>query len=86
MTGKSDRVFIIILYLVLFSVMVSLVFQNLEDPWLVILLSGVLIALFTVRNAVLYNSQKYKKAGALTMLLDFSFQAVSARELQQHGH
>ena len=70
MSGKSDKIFIIILYLVLFSVMVSMVLQNLEDPWLVILLSGMLVVLFTLRNAVLYGSHKYKKAGALAMLLD----------------
>ena len=70
MGGRSEKIFVSILYTVLFSVLASLVLQNSADPWELILLSGLLIASFTFRNAVVYGSQKYRRLGRLTIFLD----------------
>jgi Signal transduction histidine kinase len=70
MPGISEKVFVIILYTVLFSVLATLVLQNFENPWLLILLSGLLISSFTLRNALLYSSQKYRNYGKLTVFID----------------
>ena len=57
MGEKTERILTIIFYIVLFSVLAALILQNLSSPWILMLLSGLFLASFTFRNAVVYGSR-----------------------------
>lgn len=70
MDQKTESIFTYILYLSLTVVLLYVLLQNLSNPWLILILSGLVIASVTVRNAVLYPSEEYIKFGKATLLLD----------------
>ncbi len=76
MDQKTESIFTYILYLSLTVVLLYVLAQNLSDPWLILLLSGLVIASVTVRNAVLYPSEEYIKFGKATLLLDLLLVSV----------
>jgi hypothetical protein len=65
MGEKTERILTIIFYMVLFSVLAALILQNLSSPWILILLSGLLLVSFTFRNAVVYGSQERRGLGKM---------------------
>lgn len=70
MDSRTENRTIIILYALLAATLVFVVLQNFEDPWAIILLSGILIVSITVRNAIIYSSPKYRRLGRLNFIFD----------------
>lgn len=70
MNSKTENITVKILYALLAAALVFVVLQNYEDPWAVILLSGILIVSITARNAIIYASPKYRRLGRLSFLFD----------------
>jgi signal transduction histidine kinase len=72
MGEKTESTLTTILYIVLFTVLVTLVLQNLDNPWVLILLSGFLITSFTFRNAMIYGSLGHRRLGKIQILFDIA--------------
>lgn len=70
MGEKAEKTLTVIFYSVMFTVLAILVLQNLEEPWPLVLLSGILFISFTIRNANIYGSPKYRKVGMLLIFID----------------
>ena len=70
MDQKTESIFTYILYLSLAVVLLYVLLQNLSNPWMLLILSGLVIASVTVRNAVIYPSEEYIRYGKATLLLD----------------
>jgi signal transduction histidine kinase len=72
MDEKNERLITIIFYSVFFVILAALLLQNLQDPWMLFLLSGLLLASFTSRNAVVYGGQMKSTLGKVLFLIDIS--------------
>ena len=72
MDQKTDSILTNILYVSLTVVLLLVIIQNFGDPWTIILLSGLIIASITIRNAVIYPSERYINIGKFTIILDMA--------------
>lgn len=72
MGEKTERIITTLFYIVIFSVLASLFLQNLSNPWMLLLLSGFLLASFTFRNAVIYGSRERRSLGKILFLFDIA--------------
>jgi signal transduction histidine kinase len=70
MDQKTDNILTYILYFSLTVVLLFVLAQNIADPWVIIVLSGLIIGSITTRNAVIYPSPKYNHFGKFTILID----------------
>lgn len=66
----TENIVTAILYISLAVVLIFVVLYNYESPWMIILLSGLIIVSITVRNAIIYNTESHRNFGKLTLLLD----------------
>jgi signal transduction histidine kinase len=67
---KADSIFTYILYFSLAVVFLFTFAQNIKDPWIIIVLTGFMAGSLTVRNAVIYPSEKRRNIGMLIIFLD----------------
>lgn len=58
------------LYISLGIILIYIVFQNINNPWLLIALCGLLVISITIRKAIFYESPKLYKKGKITILVD----------------
>jgi signal transduction histidine kinase len=70
MGEKTESTLTTIFYIVLFTILVTLVLQNIVNPWTLILLSGFLIASFTFRNAMVYGNLGHRNLGKIQIFID----------------
>ncbi len=70
MDQKTDSILTYILYTALSVVLLTVLIQNIVDPWGIIVLIGLVIGSITLRNAVIYPSEKYFRFGKLSLLAD----------------
>lgn len=70
MNQKTDSIFTYIFYFSIAAVFLFTFIQNIENPWLLLLLFGLVAISVTLRNAVIYPSVKYSRMGMLLILLD----------------
>ncbi len=70
MEEKNERLITIIFYSVFFVILAALLLQNLQDLWMTFLLSGLLLASFTLRNAIVYGGQVKSTLGKVLLLMD----------------
>jgi len=70
MDQKSDSILTYILYFSLAVAFLFLLIQNISDPWVIIVLLGLVVGSITIRNAVIYPSAKYSYLGKFAILVD----------------
>lgn len=70
MDQKTESILTYILYFSLSVILLFVFIQNISDPWMILLLSVVIIASITLRNAVIYPSEKFSYIGKLTVMID----------------
>lgn len=70
MDQKSDSTFTYILYFSSAVIFLFTFIQNAKDPWLVLVISGLIIGSVTIRRAIIYPSERYSYIGKLTILMD----------------
>lgn len=70
MDQKTDSILTNILYFSLIITLLFVLFQNIGNPWLIVFLSGLIIASITLRNAVIYPSERFSFLGKGTIIID----------------
>jgi signal transduction histidine kinase len=70
MDQKTDNIFTYILYFSLTVVLLFLFIQNIGNPWIIIVLTGLVIGSITFRNAVIYPTEKYLSLGKCVIIVD----------------
>jgi signal transduction histidine kinase len=70
MDQKTDSIFTYILYFSLAVIFLFTFIQNVRDPWIILVLTGLMAGSLTLRNAVIYPSEKHRNIGMLIILLD----------------
>lgn len=70
MDQKADNILTKILYYSLAVILLFVLIQNIGDPWMIVLLSGLIISSITIRNAVIYPSERLSAIGKVTIIID----------------
>lgn len=84
MDEKTEGLLIRIIYWALAFVSVLMFVQNLDKPWPILILAGLLALSFTLRNALLNESPSGKNAGRLTLIFDLVV-IVAISQLDRSG-
>ncbi len=72
MDEKNERLITIVFFSAFFVILAVLILKNIQDPWTLFLLSGLLLASFTLRNAIVYGSRSKGTLGKALFLIDIS--------------
>lgn len=76
MDQKAEGMLTRVLYLAYSLVFIFTLIQNFSSPWPIVFLSGILLCSITIRNAIMYQVDKYINIGRLTLVLDIAIVSV----------